>query len=122
MSLNARETTLTVYFSIIEPANTGITPAVESFQLEVTCPDENEPTPEPTVEPVVTTQAPEKACDYGYVFNHYSIVCDNVNFATGTSMLQATLDEMDFDVIREVKWLSITQNDGMEGNGLSRII
>ena len=115
MSRNIWETTLTVYFSITEPANTGITPAVESFQLEVLCPDENEPTAEPTAEPVVTTPPPEKACEYGYVFNHYSIVCDNVNFATGTSMLQATLDEMDFDAKGEVKWLSITQNDGMEG-------
>ena len=108
-----------IIFRIIEPANTGITPAVEGFEVEVTCPDENEPTVEPTVEPVVTTPPPEKACDYGYVFNHYSIVCDNNNFASGTSMLQATLDEMDFDVIEQVKWLSITQNDGMEGNCLS---
>jgi len=37
-------------------------------------------------------------------------------------MLQATLDEMDFDAKGEVKWLSITQNDGMEVEDLKEIL
>ena len=72
--------------SITQPANTGIDPAQETFQVQVTCPveeteeGEGETEGEPAESTPAPTQPPEIACEFGYVFDFYSIICDNVNF------------------------------------------
>jgi len=66
-SLKSRESSVYIYSGLIrvlritEPANTGITSTVETFQVEVTCPEETEEETEGT--PAPATPPPEKACD-----------------------------------------------------------